>query len=66
MDKQSKWMWANGKSRNWNKRLAFFDGATKRNQESPVEEQVFWSVSKFSWILVITGILIAVIWWMAW
>ena len=66
MDKQSKWKWASGKSRNWNKRLAFFDGATKRSQESPVEEQVFWSVSKFSWILVITGILIAVIWWMAW
>jgi hypothetical protein len=66
MDKQSKWKWASGKARNWNKRLAFFDGASKRNKEIPLEEKVFWSVSKFSWILVITGILIAVIWWMAW
>ena len=36
MDKQSKWKWASGKSRNWNKRLAFFDGTSKRNKETPV------------------------------
>ena len=66
MDKQSKWKWASGKSRNWNKRLAFFDGASKRNKESPMKEKVFWSVSKFSWILVTTGIFIAVIWWITW
>ena len=60
------WKWASGKYRNWNKRLAFFDGASKRNKETPVKEKVFWSVSKFSWILAATGILIVVIWWMVW
>ena len=63
MDKQSKWKWASGKFRNWNKRLAFFDGASKRNKEISVKK-VFWSISKFRWILVATGIFIAVIWWM--
>ena len=64
MSKQ--WKWASGKARNWNKRLAFFDGTTKTSKETPVEEKVFWSVSKFRWILVATGIFIAAIWWMVW
>jgi len=66
MSKQHKWRWASGKYRNWNKRLAFFDGTTKRNKEAPVKERVFWSVIKFRWILVGTGIWIAVIWWVVW
>jgi len=54
MDKQRIWKWARGKSRNWNKRLAFFDGVSKRNKEIPLGEKVFWSVSKFIWTLVTT------------
>ena len=66
MAKQHKWKWASGKSRNWNKRLAFFDGSTKRNKETPAEEKVFWSVTKFSWILAGIGILIVIIGWGIW
>ena len=62
----NKWKWASGKSRNWNKRLSFFDGTSKRNKETPVKEKVFWSVAKFSWILAGIGILIVIVGWGLW
>lgn len=66
MGKKRDWKWASGKHRNWNKRLAFFDGTAKRNKEIPIEKKVFWSIGKFSCILVGTGVFIAVVWWMVW